>query len=977
MTDPPRPGFLELADYTGVLRRRGWIALALAGLGALVSVIYLAVAPARYQAAADVYVTPNSANQNVVLGSKGTSTAVNMDNEAQIVESNTVAVLAARTLHSGMPPQALLGQVSVSVPANTAVLAITCSAPSPASAAACAQAFARGYLTARHATATNKLAFELTQEQAKAASLESRSVTLHDQIGRLAPGSADRAQAVLELKTVSAKLDTLRTNISAINASVNTNPGYIITSAVPPSSAASPQPLLYLPSGLLAGLLAGLAAAFAVDRRDDRIHTVRELDRVNGLPVLYSVDARRLSPPGAVAPARSAAGQGYAELARAVAAGLGAKDRVLLVAAGSPGPAAGVVAANLAAALARVRADVILVCADPRDTMTPALLGVGAARGLAEVLGGTATVAEVTRQAADVSRLEVISPGRDPAAAPGQVRHDVTERLVDGLRRDARYVIICGLASGDGADTFGLAEFADAALVVLELERTRRPELAACLRRLDRVQTPVLGAALLPEISADRGPRRGGAGRASAGRGSAGRGSAGRSSAGRGVRLRFGRAGFDRGHRAATGAGPARQDQRVSPGPGGSARGSLTRSFPARSAGARRPAGAGRSPGPARSPGGGRAPDADAGRASAALADPGRVPPGLRPLPPSRSGRPLRREPAGPASAQPPWDADDSPWDVAAPDHQEPPWDASGPVSKDLSWGVDDPAGRESPHGPSGRSRPEPPWDSAVPAGAAPAGAAPAGAAPAGAAPAGAAPAGAGPAARPGPGEPPWAASEPGRPEPAGGPGPAQPPRAEPSREPARPARPEPPRSAASPARPGPSGAGASCPGPPWGGTAPSWSEPAWPAGESAGGPGPAQPSRAEPSRGPARPARPEPPRSAASPSRPGPSGAGASRPGPPWGSTMPSWSEPAWPVGEPAWPEPMWGGLDPSRPEPPGGTADPAKSEAPGPAGQQSRSGPPSWGPAETWPWPAAPGDPGANRARPSDPQDRAAGTG
>ena len=139
MTDPPRPDFLELADYTSVLRRRGWVALALAGLGALVSVIYLAVAPASYQATADVYVTPNSANQNVVLGSKGTSTAVNMDNEAQIVESNTVAVLAARALHSRIPPQALLGQVSVSVPAKTTVLAIPRSASSPGSAAGCAQ----------------------------------------------------------------------------------------------------------------------------------------------------------------------------------------------------------------------------------------------------------------------------------------------------------------------------------------------------------------------------------------------------------------------------------------------------------------------------------------------------------------------------------------------------------------------------------------------------------------------------------------------------------------------------------------------------------------------------------------------------------------------------------------------------------------------------------------------------------------------
>jgi capsular polysaccharide biosynthesis protein len=965
MTDPPRPDFLELADYTGVLRRRGWIALALAALGALVATIYLAVAPASYEATADVYVTPNSANQNVVLGSKGTSTAVNMDNEAQIVESNTVAVLAARTLHTRLPPQALLGQVTVSVPANTAVLAITCAAPSPGGAAACAQAFARGYLAARHATAANKLAAELTQEEDKAASLESRSVTLHNQIGRLAAGSAAKAQAVLELKTVSAKLDTLRTNISAINASVNTNPGYVITSAVPPSAAASPKPLLYLPSGLLAGLLAGLVAAFAADRRDDRVHTVREVERLDGLPVLYSVDGRRLSPPGAIAPARSAAGRGYAELAQTVANGLGEKDRVLLVAGGSPGPAAGVVAANLAAALARVRADVILVCADPRDTMTPALLGVGEARGLAEVLGGTATVAEVTRQAADISRLEVITPGMEQAAAGGQVRHEVTGRLVDGLSRDARYVIVCGLAGRDGADTFGLAEFADAALVVLELERTRRAELAACLRRLDRVRTPVLGAALLPELAADRGSRRG--------------------------LDRGGRLGLDRGHRAAAGAFPGSQDQRALPGSGGpgpgSGSGRLPRSYPARPPGAGRAPGdsrspaaghppvAGRSPGgshshgPGRSPGADRSPDPGrppgAGqsrgtgrsqgtgrRAPAAVADPGRVPPGPRPLSPSRSARQPRWEPVEPApapQAQPPWDTDDPSWDAPPPpaDHQEPPWDAAGQVGTDLSrgattdspWITDDPAGWDSPPAPPGRPRTGTSWE-----------------------------AGDDPAGGPGTGEPPWATGEPGRPEPFSGsgpgPGPAKPARAGPSRGASR-------------------------------------SEPSRGAGKP--------PARPEAGSGSDQAFRVQPPwdsdrlvaRSGQSPPGPtGASGAGTGRPESSWGGTEPSWPEPSWPTGESSWPEPMWGGVDPSRSEPAGGTADPAKSEAPRSSGKPSRpaswsagqaspagswgtdnpeeaASPPAWGPSETWPLPPAKRDPGPAQPRRADPPDRSAGTG
>ena len=548
-------------------------------------------------------------------------------------------------------------------------------------------------------------------------------MTLHDQIGRLAPGSADRAQAVLELKTVSAKLDTLRTNISAINASVNTNPGYIITSAVPPSSAASPQPLLYLPSGLLAGLLAGLVAAFAADRRDDRVHTVREAERLDGLPVLYSVDARRLSPPGAVAPARSAAGRGYAELAQAVAAGLGEKDRVLLVAAGSPGPAAGVVAANLAAALARVRADVILVCADPRDTMTPALLGVGAARGLAEVLGGTATVAEVTRQAADISRLEVITPGRDPAAAPGQVRHDVTERLVDGLRRDARYVIICGLASGDGADTFGLAEFADAALVVTRAGADPAP-----------------GAGGLPAPSgpgADPGPGCGAAARDHGGprpapgrcrravrRGVPAAVSASASTAPGSIAVTGPRRAPAR-HARTSGLLPARADPPADPWPGPS------RPAPRRAAGSgRAPAGRRARATPRARPGrraaAGAGPRARAGPRRAGRPRPCPAGPAAAPAVPLRPAAPLgaRRARVGPAAL--------GRGRLALGRGRAGPSGAAlgrrGPVSKDLSWdaltgspwGTDDPAGRESPHGPSGRSRPEPPWDSAAPAGAAP-----------------------------------------------------------------------------------------------------------------------------------------------------------------------------------------------------------------------------------------------------------------
>ncbi len=61
---------------------------------------------------------------------------------------------------------------------------------------------------------------------------------------------------------------------------------------------------------------------------------------------------------------------------------------MLLVAGASAGPGVSIVAANLAATLARIRGDVILVCADLESSLSPQLLGLANGRGLAEVISG-------------------------------------------------------------------------------------------------------------------------------------------------------------------------------------------------------------------------------------------------------------------------------------------------------------------------------------------------------------------------------------------------------------------------------------------------------------------------------------------------------------------------------------------------------------------------------------------------------------
>jgi capsular polysaccharide biosynthesis protein/Mrp family chromosome partitioning ATPase len=498
MATPSHPDAFELADYLRVLRRRWWIVVAFACLGVLVAGAYVVKTPKTYTATAAVFVNANAASATQLLGSRTSGLAVNMDNEAQVVQSNPVADPAGKAMRASDSPAELVKHVNVAVPANTTVLQISCSGPTPQWAASCAEAFASSYLSRREALAKGKVTFEINQLEQREHDALAKVLTLRKQIAATPPGnSSKRALLRSEVSGSKAELLTLRGDVSALTGSVNYNPGYVLTPATAPASPSSPKPLLDLPSGLLAGLLLGLLAAFIADRRDRRIHTARDLERFLDLPVLF--DLPRYPPesqPGLITP-RTEAGQAFTALAEAVASGLGDGNHVLFVAASSPGRGAGIVAANLAAALARVRSDVLLVCADQQSAGMLRLLGVDDGRGLSDLLTGSARLTEVAHPVAKLPRLRVIPPGT-ASAVLGDLDYGDSQRLVADLRRVVRYVIILAqAAAGTGLDAFALAEFSDAALVVAETSGTKKDDVASCVARLDRLRTPVLGAAVL------------------------------------------------------------------------------------------------------------------------------------------------------------------------------------------------------------------------------------------------------------------------------------------------------------------------------------------------------------------------------------------------------------------------------------------------------------------------------------------------
>lgn len=502
MASPIQTESSDLADYAAVVRRRWRIVLALILVGAGVAGAYVEFGPRTYTASVMIQVDPLPNNANAVGGR--TSGNVNMDNEAQLVQSLAVATRAAKLLHTPAP-QDLLTRISVVVPPNTTFLQIQCSARHAPDAAVCAQAFGRAYLRYRHGVLVSGVSNQVAVLTARITALRTQISKLKTQLAQLPARSPKRKPVADKLATFNSDLTgllqasgTLVPYLASLNTAQGGVVGQIVTPATPPSSPASPRALLLLPSGLLAGLLAGLLLAFAADRRDHRIHSPRDVERFLNLPVLLEVPPTKGGPQVALFSPRTRAGQAFAELSQYVVASLGEGSHVLLVAGTGTGAGCSVVAANLAAALAWTHGEVALICTDREQTVTPELLDINDRRGLAQVLAGTATAEEITQSPASVTRLRVITPGLDTPGVPFQLEYENGRQMMAGLREEVAYVVIETQAADADTTASTLAKFADAAILVIETSRTDRSDAADCLVRLDRLRTTVLGAAVLP-----------------------------------------------------------------------------------------------------------------------------------------------------------------------------------------------------------------------------------------------------------------------------------------------------------------------------------------------------------------------------------------------------------------------------------------------------------------------------------------------
>jgi len=503
--EDPRPVSADLSHYLGVLRRHWWVVLTAGGLGLGLGAAVTQAMPEVYESSTSVLVQPVNGDTNASGGrTKGT---INLDTEAQLVGSGAVAVKAATLLRSAVSPIELARYVSVEVPANTTVVVIRFEADTPKGAQSGSHAFAEAYLRNREETARSGLDQQIKTLTLKVKQLTTNLTAINSRLARAENGSSERSNLESLRGNSQNQLNNLTGRLNELT-TATVGAGSIISDAREPEAPTSPNAMLNIATGGMLGMLAGLALAFVRERVDSRLRTAADVRDRGRIPVLAALDERTTPHFDDVLQPYGPGGRVFNRLRNEILASLRSGDQIIVVTGASRGSATTLVAANLAAALARTGSDVVLIGAHLPDSVIDAaplarMLGVAAMPGLSDLLAGRIGLHKAMQRTPRIPSLRVITTG-GAATAAGLMQSQRLRDTLEALRRQTGYVVIEAPSTSSSADAQSLASLADAAILAVELRRAKRPALLDAAEQLSRVGTPLLGAVVLPRLTGMR-----------------------------------------------------------------------------------------------------------------------------------------------------------------------------------------------------------------------------------------------------------------------------------------------------------------------------------------------------------------------------------------------------------------------------------------------------------------------------------------
>jgi capsular polysaccharide biosynthesis protein len=445
--------------------------LALLVLGAAAGSLYSSSRPAVYSSTSSVLIDPLAGNP--YAPSERNDQLASLETEAQLVRSDAVLGRVAPEVAGDLTLRELADRLTVVVPTNTQIVAISYSAADPELARATAQAVATAYLDNRQQRSedlsTSQIARVQTQTESVIASL--RAATSAAQTGNAAKRAFQRELA----DALNSELVSLRAQRTTFE-NATTRPGQIIVPASLPGQGSIVRQLAYPAAGAVAGLLLGIVAGLLLERRRGLVRSPSDAEAV-GLPVLTTfpkkTDGLRLRD-GVPRPFEEAIRRVLTAVLDATSGG----GTVTVGCAARSGTEPGV-AAELALALARSGRRVVLVHTDPRGDDD----SFDAARaGFSDVLTGTGGDMSTLLVPGPVERVRVLPAGPQTEESRGRFDSDRIRSVLTPLAQTCDVLVF---RAGTLADTRGeaLLRVSDLTVVVVTPGVSDKTELTQVAQR--------------------------------------------------------------------------------------------------------------------------------------------------------------------------------------------------------------------------------------------------------------------------------------------------------------------------------------------------------------------------------------------------------------------------------------------------------------------------------------------------------------
>jgi capsular exopolysaccharide synthesis family protein len=491
--DEAAPGpTTDMREVLGTILRRWWLVIVVAVIVTLLAGAYSYSRTPVFTSQAEILVRPTLTNAL----EPDSSDQVNLQTELRIATSGAVAALARQRLGTAESPESILDHLSVTVPTDAQILEIAFSAFYPTEARLGAQAFADAYLAFKNDQALETI-------RTRTAELTNEIRDLDTQIDELAAQIAVEGKSSQGLLQKREELETtrlaLRSQLAAVNI-LSTDPGQVIQPAQRPSSPSFPKHRLDLIVGAFIGLLAGAGIAFATERRRERAESSAWLEPIIEAPIVGMIPDlpwAHVASDGPVTTThpRSAA----AEAIRTLRTNLMVRDDPpigsLLITSTWVGEGKTTIASNLAAAMAQLGRDVVLVSSDLRTPDRGSFFGVENSTGLMQVLAGDISLEDALQEPFD--HVAVLPSGATaPVLEPVELLQ--SEGMSDVLERCAKlgFVIVDGAPILRVADSLVLSTMVDGVLFVANARHGRRDGIVQARYLLHRVEANLVGGVI-------------------------------------------------------------------------------------------------------------------------------------------------------------------------------------------------------------------------------------------------------------------------------------------------------------------------------------------------------------------------------------------------------------------------------------------------------------------------------------------------